>query len=87
MDWNTKKENYVFLSKAIGDKVGAGGLVREEKLSDVQYNSWKNKKDLFSDFKLEILKKSADYLTDLIHLNSLENNKVLALDRLINKIK
>ncbi|MBP1042364.1 hypothetical protein I6N95_15190 [Vagococcus sp. BWB3-3] len=82
-----RDKEIVSVSKVSRDKVEQGGWVRREKLSDVDYKFWKDKKVLFSDFRTEILEKSAVYLADLIKLNSLENNKVLELNDLVTKLK
>ncbi|MBP2100452.1 hypothetical protein [Enterococcus rivorum] len=82
-----RDKEIVSISKVSGDKVGQGGLVRKEKLSDADYKFWKDKKAVFSDFRIEILEKSEKYLTDLVKLNSSKNSNVLELSDLITKLK
>ncbi|MGX7420467.1 hypothetical protein ACWOFR_16900 [Carnobacterium gallinarum] len=81
-----RNKDIITISKISGDKVEQGGWVRKEKLSDADYKFWKDKDVLFSDFREEILEKSEKYLADLINLNSLENNKIVELDKLIKEI-
>lgn len=82
-----RKDEYVYISNIAGEKVGAGGLIRKEKLSDADDKFWKNKEVLFSDFKAEILEKSEGYLTNLDKLNALQNGNVLELSDLVTKVK
>lgn len=82
-----RNKEILSVSKVSGNKVGQGGWVRKEKLSDVDYKFWKDKKVLFTDFKTEILEKSEEYIAKLVKLNSLQNNNVIELSDLVAKIK
>lgn len=82
-----RNKEVLSVSKVSGNKVGQGGWVRKEKLSDVDYKFWKDKKVLFTDFKTEILEKSEEYIAKLVKLNSLQNNNVIELSDLVAKIK
>lgn len=82
-----RNKEVLSVSKVSGNKVGQGGWVRKEKLSDVDYKFWKDKKVLFTDFKTEILEKSEEYIAELVKLNSLQNNNVIELSDLVAKIK
>lgn len=82
-----RNKEVLSVSKVSGNKVGQGGWVRKEKLSDVDYKFWTDKKVLFTDFKTEILEKSEEYIAELVKLNSLQNNNVIELSDLVAKIK
>ncbi|MCA6774126.1 hypothetical protein IGK15_001497 [Enterococcus sp. AZ045] len=75
------------ISKVLGTKVGQGGWIRTEKLSNPDYQFWKDKKMLFSDFRTEVLEKSEYYLSEIIKLNSLQNKNIRNFKKLVEKLK
>jgi len=75
------------ISKVSGTKVGQGGWIRTEKLSNPDYQFWKDKKMLFSDFRTEVLEKSEYYLSEIIKLNSLQNKNIRDFKKLVEKLK
>ena len=75
------------ISKVLGTKVGQGGWIRTEKISNPDYQFWKDKKMLFSDFRTEVLEKSEYYLSEIIKLNSLRNKNIRNFKKLVEKLK
>ena len=82
-----RDKEIVSVSKVSGNKVEQGGWIRKEKLPDADYKFWKDKKILFTNFRTEVLEKSEEYLAKLVKLNSLQNNNVLELSNLVEKVK
>ncbi|MBO0461460.1 hypothetical protein JZO83_06830 [Enterococcus sp. DIV1298c] len=82
-----REKEILSISKVSGAKVGQGGWIRTEKLSNPDYQFWKDKKMLFSDFRTEVLEKSEYYLSEIIKLNSLQNKNIRNFKKLVEKLK
>lgn len=81
-----RKDDCIYISKASGEKVDGGGLVRTEKILAIEYPYWKNKKIVWSNFRKEIINKATQYLLEISKLNSPGNINIVELKKLIEEL-
>ncbi|MBO1627446.1 hypothetical protein [Bacillus arachidis] len=80
-----KEENNIYISKVKANKIESGGPVITNKLPDLTYPYWQNKKVNFILFENEMLNKSRIYIQKLKEINKSNNKDIIKLEELFNK--